>query len=79
MWEQFITPDVESKKEELQRKNYERTSMANARQRANDMGLASGKETQAPPNASQSKVQARLVVNFDELPDLIVEGDSHGR
>lgn len=79
MWEQFITPDVESKKEELQRKNYERTSMANARQRANDMGLASGKETQAPPNASRSKVQARLVVNFDELPDLIVEGDSHGR
>ena len=47
--------------------------------RANDMGLASGKETQAPPNASRSKVQARLVVNFDELPDLIVEGDSHGR
>lgn len=79
MWEQLITPDVESKKEELQRKNYERTSMANARQRANDVGLASAKETQTPPNASRSKVQARLVVNFDELPDLIVEGDSHGR
>jgi len=72
MWEQFTKHEVDSKREEIQMKSYERTSIANAKQRAQD-AQQSHNEAAGPSIAKKRSVNSLgvLRVNFDDLPDLI--------
>lgn len=72
MWDQFIRPELNAKREEIQRMSYERTSMANAKQRALDANQAQSNEGKPPhEKAHPPKSRRTLTVNFDELPDLV--------
>lgn len=74
MWDQFLRPETAASKEDIQRQSYERTSAANARQRAMDSERQ--KQSEKPssrPSTRKSKPsiqQVSLKVDFDNLPDI---------
>ncbi len=73
MWDQFLRPETAVRKEDVQRKSYERTSAANARQRAMDSEKQknSGEPVPRPSTPKPSMPQRSLMVDFDSLPDIV--------
>ncbi|MBT2767742.1 hypothetical protein J7J08_08825 [Stenotrophomonas sp. ISL-67] len=72
MWDRFIRPDVDAVKERIQRDNYERTSLANQRQRTAEESQELPTTRPDLDSENTSEVGARLLgVDFDGLPDLL--------
>ncbi|UKE47041.1 transposase [Xanthomonas cerealis] len=75
MWDQFLRPETAVRKEDIQRKSYERTSAANARQRAMDSEKQKSNEKPASrpstPKPKPSTSRGSLMVDFNSLPDIV--------
>lgn len=80
MWDQFTRRQVDQQRHEVKRKNYERTSAANAKQRALDLEqlkrLKQGEENgSTPEKEAPAMANVTLSVDFGSLPDLTPKGD----
>lgn len=81
MWDQLNRPEINLRKEQTQRKAYERTSAANEAQRTRDSSSAKKQpKARSKKNVAEPRNQgASLSVDFSMIPDLLAKGGADDR